>query len=233
MASATEEASASVQTVASASEELTASISEINRQVIESARISQNAVTEVKRTDTTVTTMADAASQIGDVVRLIQEIAEQTNLLALNATIEAARAGDAGKGFAVVASEVKSLANQTARATEEISKKIVMVQSASSEVVSAIRAIGSTIEQINEISKDISQAVQQQASATQEISNNVMQASEGTSQVSSSIVDVTKAATQSQKSANEVLSSAADLSKQSAILRQEIQTFLGNIRSET
>ena len=233
VASATEEASANVQTVASASEELTASIGEISRQVVESARITQNAVNEVKKTDETVTIMVDAASQIGDVVRLIQEIAEQTNLLALNATIEAARAGDAGKGFAVVASEVKNLANQTARATEEISKKIVMVQNVSSEVVAAIRTIGSTIEQINIISSDISQAVQQQASATQEITNNVMQASAGTNQVSSSIVSVTKAATESQKSANEVLISAGDLTKQSGILRNEIQSFLRNIRSGT
>ncbi len=140
VAAATEEASTSVSTVASATEELSASIGEINRQVSESSRVAQEAVDEVKKTDQTVSTLSEAAAQIGDVVKLIQDIAEQTNLLALNATIEAARAGEAGKGFAVVASEVKNLATQTARATEEISKKIVTVQTVSADAVNAIRA---------------------------------------------------------------------------------------------
>jgi methyl-accepting chemotaxis protein len=189
VAAATEEASASVQTVASAAEELSASIGEIDRQIKESSRIASDAVAEVKRTDATVSTLSDAASQIGDVVKLIQDIAEQTNLLALNATIEAARAGEAGKGFAVVASEVKNLANQTGRATEEISKKIVTVQNVSSDAVSAIREIGKTIEHINDITGVIANAMQQQTAATSEISNNVQQASAGTSEVSSSIVN--------------------------------------------
>jgi len=230
VAAATEEASTSVQTVASAAEELSASISEINRQVEESSRVAASAVSEVKRTDATVSTLSDAASQIGDVVKLIQDIAEQTNLLALNATIEAARAGEAGKGFAVVASEVKNLANQTGRATEEISSKIVTVQNVSKEAVDAIRSIGTIIEQIDEITKTISGALKQQDSATKEISNNVQQASAGTNEVSSSIVNVTHAAKESGNAANEVLGASAELSKQAEHLRREIGGFLSKIR---
>ncbi len=230
VAAATEEASASVQTVASAAEELSASIGEINHQVDESSRVAQSAVQEVKKTDETVSTLSEAAQQIGDVVKLIQDIAEQTNLLALNATIEAARAGEAGKGFAVVASEVKNLANQTAKATEEIGNKIVTVQNVSNEAVNAIRSIGSTIEKINEISGVIANAIQQQNAATREISNNVQQASAGTSEVSSSIVGVTHAASESRGAANEVSSAAAELSQQAERMRREIQTFLQEVR---
>ncbi len=231
VAAATEEASASVQTVASAAEELAASIGEINRQVGESSRVAAGAVEEVKRTNATVSTLSEAAAQIGDVVKLIQDIAEQTNLLALNATIEAARAGEAGKGFAVVASEVKNLANQTARATEEISNKIVTVQNVSTEAVSAIRGIGATIEKISEISGVIANAIQQQELATKEISNNVQQASAGTNEVSSNIVNVTHAAMESRNAANEVLQASGELSKQSEALRAEIQTFLSKVRT--
>lgn len=230
VAAATEEASASVQTVASAAEELSASIEEINRQVSESTRVAQNAVSEVKKTDQTVSTLSEAATQIGDVVKLIQDIAEQTNLLALNATIEAARAGEAGKGFAVVASEVKNLATQTGRATEEISKKIITVQSVSTQSVSAIRDIGKTIEHINEITNVIANAIQQQNAATKEISNNVQQASAGTSEVSRSIVDVTHAATESRNAADEVLQASGELSRQSERLRSEISGFLNKVR---
>lgn len=233
VAAATEEASSSVQTVASAAEELSASISEINRQVEESSRIAGDAVNEVKRTDATVSTLSDAASQIGDVVKLIQDIAEQTNLLALNATIEAARAGEAGKGFAVVASEVKNLANQTAKATEEISGKIVTVQNVSKEAVDAIRSIGSIIEHIDEITKTIFEALRQQDAATKEISNNVQQASAGTSEVSSSIVNVTHAAKESGNAAGEVLSAAGELSRQAERLRKEITEFLSRVRKST
>jgi methyl-accepting chemotaxis protein len=231
VAAATEEASASVQTVASAAEELSASISEINRQIAESTRVAGQAVEEVKKTDSTVSTLSEAAAQIGDVVKLIQDIAEQTNLLALNATIEAARAGEAGKGFAVVASEVKNLANQTGRATEEISKKIVTVQSVSNESVAAIRSIGRIIEQIDQITKTIATALSQQDMATREISNNVQQASAGTSEISNSIVNVTHAAKESRNAAEEVLDASNELSKQSETLRGEISKFLTTVRS--
>ncbi len=232
VAAATEEASASVQTVASAAEELSASIGEINHQVDESTRVAQGAVQEVKKTDATVSTLSEAAQQIGDVVKLIQDIAEQTNLLALNATIEAARAGEAGKGFAVVASEVKNLANQTAKATEEIGNKIVTVQNVSNEAVSAIRSIGTTIEKINEITGVIANAIQQQNAATREISNNVQQASAGTSEVSSSIVGVTHAASESRSASDRVLHSSSELSQQAEEMKKEIKTFLATIRKE-
>jgi len=230
VAAATEEASASVQTVASAAEELTASIGEINRQIEQSTQVATEAVAEVKRTDVTVSTLSDAASQIGDVVRLIQDIAEQTNLLALNATIEAARAGEAGKGFAVVASEVKNLANQTGRATEEISKKIVTVQNVSEQAVKAIRSIGTIIERIDEITKTIAQAIHQQESATREISNNVQQASIGTSEISSNIVNVTHAANESKGASGDVLTASVELSAQAEKLHGEIKTFVATVR---
>ncbi len=231
VAAATEEASVSVQTVASAAEELSTSIAEISRQVEESTRVTQSAVEEVKRTDATVSTLSEAATQIGDVVKLIQDIAEQTNLLALNATIEAARAGEAGKGFAVVASEVKNLATQTARATEEISKKIVTVQNVSHESVSAIRSIGTTIDHISQVASVIAQAVQQQNAATQEISQNVQQAFTGTTRVSTDIVSVTRAAGSAKEASSQVLQASADLSKQSEMLRAQINGFLNNMRS--
>lgn len=230
VAAATEEASSSIQTVASAAEELSASIGEINRQIADSSRIAANAVEEVKKTDETVSTLSEAATQIGDVVRLIQDIAEQTNLLALNATIEAARAGEAGKGFAVVASEVKNLANQTAKATEEISKKIVTVQSVSTESVNAIRSIGTIIEKIDENTKTIADALRQQDAATREISNNVQQASSGTSEISSSIVNVTHAARESQSASTDVFDAATELSKSSESLRGEVASFVAKIR---
>ncbi|MFA6280778.1 MAG: cache domain-containing protein [Bdellovibrionales bacterium] len=231
VAAATEEASSSIQTVASASEELSASIGEINRQVETSSRVAAEAVEEVKKTDATVSTLSEAAAQIGDVVKLIQDIAAQTNLLALNATIEAARAGEAGKGFAVVASEVKNLANQTGRATEEISSKIVTVQTVASESVKAIRSIGEIIEKIDEITKTIAEALCQQDAATREISNNVQQASAGTSEISSSIVSVTHAAQESRNAANEVFDSSVELSKQSDGLKKNIQDFLDKVRA--
>lgn len=231
VAAATEEASTSVQTVASAAEELSASIGEINRQIEDSKRVAATAVKEVKKTDATVSTLSEAATQIGDVVKLIQDIAEQTNLLALNATIEAARAGEAGKGFAVVASEVKNLATQTGHATEEISKKIITVQSVSAESVAAIRSIGSIIEQIDQITQMIAEALRQQDSATREISNNVNQASAGTHEISNNITNVTYAASESHKASTEVLNASDELSKQSEALRQQIQTFLHKVRA--
>lgn len=230
VAAATEEASASVQAVAAATEELSASIGEISRRVSESASVTKNAVTEVSHTDTTVSTLAEAANQIGDVVKLIQNIAKQTNLLALNATIEAARAGEAGKGFAVVASEVKNLANQTAQATEEISQKIVMIQNVSGEAAIAIQGIGKTINQLSAISGGIATAIQQQDSATREISANVQQASVGTNEVSANIVTVTDAAARSLGSSGEVLQASKELAQQAEFLRAEVQDFLSQVQ---
>jgi methyl-accepting chemotaxis protein len=230
VASATEQTSANVQTVSAAIEELSASFNEINVKVTESARISSEAVIEVKRADTTISTLSAAAVQIGDVVKLIQDIAAQTNLLALNATIEAARAGEAGRGFAVVASEVKNLANQTATATEEIAKKIATVQNVSTESVTAIRDIEKTIARTNEIAASISEAVQQQTAAAREISNNVQQASVGTAKISESIMEVNKEASESRSASNEVLGDSNKLFEQSGRLKSEIQSFLDKIR---
>lgn len=230
VASTTQEAAVSVQTVAAAAEELSASIGEINRQVSESTQIARQAVADVKKTDETVSTLSEAAEHIGDVVNLIKDIAEQTNLLALNATIEAARAGEAGKGFAVVASEVKNLANQTSKATEEIVSKIATVQSVSTESVRAIRLIGQTIERINEITAVISDAVSQQTAATKEISHHAQQALTGTNNVTTNVTSVTQAAAESQDAATEVFQNSGELSKQAQILHEEILDFLNKIK---
>jgi methyl-accepting chemotaxis protein len=231
VAAASEQASTNVQTVASAAEELSSSISEISRQVAESTRITSQAVTETEKTDAQIQGLADAAQRIGDVVKLINDIAGQTNLLALNATIEAARAGEAGKGFAVVASEVKSLANQTAKATEEISAKIAEMQSATSLSVQAVQGIGQTIGRINEIATTIASAVEEQGAATQEIARNVQQASAGTAEVSTNIVGVTKAANDTGAASTQVLGAAGELSKQSESLRGQVDAFLSKIRA--
>jgi len=230
VAAATEEASGNVSTVASAAEELAASINEINRQIKQSSEVAGQAVDEVRRTDKTVSTLSEAAGQIGEVVKLIQDIAEQTNLLALNATIEAARAGEAGKGFAVVASEVKNLANQTGRATEEISSKIATVQNVTNDAVKAIRSIGTIIEHIDEITRMIAEAIRQQEGATREISNNVQQVSAGTSEISTNIISVTDAADGSRQAAEAVLRASEELSKQSEQLSIEIKTFVSTVR---
>jgi methyl-accepting chemotaxis protein len=231
VAAASEQASTNVQTVASAAEELSSSISEISRQVAESTRITSQAVQDTERTNAQIQGLADAAQRIGDVVKLINDIAGQTNLLALNATIEAARAGEAGKGFAVVASEVKSLANQTAKATEEISAKIAEMQSATSLSVQAVQGIGETISRINEIATTIASAVEEQGAATQEIARNVQQASAGTAEVSTNIVGVTKAANDTGAASTQVLGAAGELSKQSESLRGQVDTFLSKIRA--
>ena len=231
VAAATEQASTNVQTVASASEELSASISEIGRQVEQSSSITGKAVDQAKTTSMTVDGLAKAAQRIGDVVKLIQDIASQTNLLALNATIEAARAGEAGKGFAVVASEVKTLANQTAKATEEISSQISEIQSATGETVSAIEVIGQTIAHVNEIASAIASAVQEQSAATQEIAGNVQQASKGTAEITRNIAGVTQAASETGAASSQVLSSATELSQQAEKLRGEVESFLGKIRA--
>ncbi|MGC2854006.1 protoglobin domain-containing protein [Novispirillum sp. DQ9] len=231
VATAAEEASQNVQTVASAAEELHASISEISRQVSESTRISGEAVREAERTNQLVTGLAAAADKIGAVVRLINDIASQTNLLALNATIEAARAGDAGKGFAVVANEVKNLANQTARATEEISTQIGEVQNATKSAVGAIQGIGSTISQINEIASAIAAAVEEQGAATREIARNVQEASAGTTEVTSNIHNVTEASSETGHAAKEVLTASKELSSQSERLKSKVDVFLSDIRT--
>ncbi|OEJ64638.1 methyl-accepting chemotaxis protein [Magnetovibrio blakemorei] len=231
VASASEQASANVQTVASAAEELSASISEISRQVSQSSQIAGTAVSEVQGANTKVQGLAEAANKIGAVVALITDIADQTNLLALNATIEAARAGEAGKGFAVVASEVKNLANQTAKATEEISSHISGIQSATQDAVHAIGSIGGIMNQINEISSTIAAAVEEQGAATSEIARNVEQAAIGTKEVTTNTVKVTHGASETGHAAGEVLAASKELSKQSEMLRATVDTFLNDVRS--
>lgn len=231
VAAASEEASANVQTVASAGEELTSSISEISRQVSESARISAEASDHAQKTNVQIQGLAEAAQSIGDVINLINDIASQTNLLALNATIEAARAGEAGKGFAVVASEVKNLATQTSKATEEISAKISDIQAATNQSVSAIGTITQTIGRINEISTAIASAVEEQGAATQEIARNVQEAARGTQDVSSGISQVSRVVSETGAAATQVLSSAEELSRQGETLRAEVNDFLGKIRA--
>ncbi|MBV8535527.1 MAG: cache domain-containing protein [Alphaproteobacteria bacterium] len=231
VASASEQASTNVQTVASAAEELSSSIAEISRQVAESTRIAGQAVGDAEQTNAQVQNLAAAAQKIGDVVKLINDIAGQTNLLALNATIEAARAGEAGKGFAVVASEVKSLATQTAKATEDISAQIKEIQSATTDSVRAIQGIGQTIGKINEIATTIASAVEEQGAATKEIARNVQQASVGTGNVSSNISGVTQAVGKTGTAAGDVLGASRELATQSDALRQQVNRFLSEIRA--
>ena len=231
VAAASEQASSNVQTVASASEELSSSISEISRQVAESAKIAGQAVEDAGHTNTQVQALAEAAQKIGDVVKLINDIAGQTNLLALNATIEAARAGEAGKGFAVVASEVKSLATQTAKATEDIAAQIKAIQTATGDSVSSIGGITATISRLSEIATTIASAVEEQGAATQEIARNVQQASAGTAEVSSNIAGVTEAAAETGSAAAQVLGASAELSKQSDSLRGQIDAFIAKVRA--
>ncbi|KRQ96956.1 chemotaxis protein [Bradyrhizobium jicamae] len=231
VASASGEASANVQSVASATEELSSSVTEIGRQVQESARMATDAVGQARVTNDRVSELSKAAGRIGDVVELINTIAGQTNLLALNATIEAARAGDAGRGFAVVASEVKALAEQTAKATGEISQQINGIQGATQESVNAIKEISGTIERLAEISSAIAAAVEEQGAATQEISRNVQQAARGTQQVSSNITDVQRGASETGAASSQVLSAAQSLSGDSNRLRHEVGKFLESVRA--
>ena len=231
VAGASEEASSNMQSVATATEELSASVDEIGRRVRDSNRIAEDAVLQAQQTDGRIGKLSRAAQEIGDVVKLITAIAEQTNLLALNATIEAARAGDAGRGFAVVAAEVKSLASQTAKATDEISNHIAGMQGATQESVTAIKAIGGTISQISGISSEIASAVEQQSSATQEIARNVQNVAKGTHEAASSIMQVNRGATETGAASEEVLNSARTLSSESARLRQELDRFMANIRA--
>ena len=229
VASASEQASTNVQTVASAAEELSHSISEIARQVAKSSQVAAAAVRQAGETSDTMRTLAEAADRIGEVVRLINDIASQTNLLALNATIEAARAGEAGKGFAVVASEVKSLANQTARATEDIKNQVTEIQTAAARAVEAIGSIDTTIREIDEIGSAIAAAVEEQGAATGEIARNVQQAAAGTAQVSSNIAGVNEAVSETGRTADSVLAGAQELSRQSESLRQHFDGFMREV----
>jgi len=220
-----------VQTVASATDEMAASVAEIGRQVQESSRIAAEAVTQAQKTDARITALALAADRIGDVTKLITTIAEQTNLLALNATIEAARAGEAGRGFAVVAQEVKALASQTAKATSEISTQIGEIQIATRDSVSAIKEIGGTIGRVSEIATTIAAAIEEQGAATQEIARNVQQAAEGTSEVASNAAEVNRSATEAGSASSQVLASAKLLATESARLKREMDRFLTTIRA--
>jgi methyl-accepting chemotaxis protein len=231
VAAASEEASTNVQSVASATEELSSSITEISRQVQESARMANEAVDQARRTNDRVSDLSKAAARIGDVVELINTIAGQTNLLALNATIEAARAGEAGRGFAVVASEVKALAEQTAKATDEIGQQVSGIQGATQESVGAIKEISGTIEKLSEIASAIAAAVEEQGAATQEISRNVQQAAQGTQQVSANITDVQRGATDTGSASSQVLSAAQSLSNDSDRLKTEVSRFLDSVRA--
>ncbi|MEO3429233.1 methyl-accepting chemotaxis protein [Pelagibius sp. CAU 1746] len=231
VAAAAEQASASVQTVAASSEEMASSINEIARQVDESTQGTSDAKTEAEQTDSVVRELASAAQKIGEVVTLISDIAEQTNLLALNATIEAARAGEAGKGFAVVASEVKSLAQQTAKATEEIASQIDGIQTTTDSAVQAIARIKSTIVKVDEIAGSISAAIEEQTAAVAEISSNTQQAAAGTQEVSTNITDVHKRAEQTGTAARQALEAATGLSQRSGELNQKVMEFLSSIRA--
>jgi methyl-accepting chemotaxis protein len=231
VAGASEQASSNMQSVAAATEELSISVDEIGRRVRESNQIAEAAVLQAQQTDGRIGKLSRAAQEIGDVVKLITAIAEQTNLLALNATIEAARAGEAGRGFAVVASEVKSLASQTAKATDEISSHILGMQGATQESVAAIKEIGGTIARISSIASTIASAVQQQSSATQEIARSVQSVAQGTHQAAANITKVNRGATETGSASEDVLNSARTLSSESTRLRQELDRFMANIRA--
>jgi methyl-accepting chemotaxis protein len=226
-----EQASDNIQSVASATEELSVSVDEIGRRVRDSNRMAEAAVSQAEQTDGRIGKLSRAAQEIGDVVKLITAIAEQTNLLALNATIEAARAGDAGRGFAVVAAEVKSLSEQTAKATDEISHHIAGMQGATQESVAAIKEIGATIGQISSIASSIASAVEQQGGATQEIARNVQSVAQGTRDATADIVEVNRGATETGAASGEVLSSAKVLSSESTRLKAELDRFMANIRA--
>src|SRR4051794_25928012 len=231
VAGASSEASGNIRSVAAAIEQMTSSVGEIGRQVLQSSSIAQSAVEHAKSTDARITALSQAAGRIGDVVKLITGIAEQTNLLALNATIEAARAGDAGRGFAVVAQEVKALAAQTAKATEEIDLQISGMQSATGESVAAIKQIGTVILRISEVSGMIAAAVEEQGAATREIARNVQMASSGAAQVGGAIADVHQGAADTGSASGQVLSSAQSLASQASQLKLEVDDFLASIRA--
>jgi methyl-accepting chemotaxis protein len=231
VAAAAEEAATNVNTVAAAAEELGSSVQEIGRQVAGSADLAQRAVHEADQTGSLVQELSTAVSRINNVVGLISNIAGQTNLLALNATIEAARAGAAGNGFAVVASEVKALAEQTAKATGEISEQIGQIQASTSQAVTSITGITGRIREINGVAASIAAAVEEQGAATQEIVRNVSQAAQGTGEVTHNIAGVAGAAEETGAAAAQVLGAASDLSRQSEHLRAEVARFLATVRA--
>lgn len=229
-AAASNQTSTNVLSVASATEELTASVGEISEQVTSSSAIARSAVKKAQNTNEMVGSLTKASQKIGDVVQLITDIAKQTKLLALNATIEATRAGEAGKGFAVVANEVKELAKQTTAATTEIAEHINGIQSATQDAVSAINDITETINNIDEISTIIAAAVAEQSSVTSDIAESTNQAASGTQEVTQSITIVTHAANETGQAANEVLANADKLLKQADVLQNEVEKFLSQIR---
>ncbi len=231
VADAAEKANQGVQLVAAAADQLTSSIGEISQQVAQSARVAGQAVEEARQTDRIVQALAEGAQRIGQVVELITGIAAQTNLLALNATIEAARAGEAGKGFAVVASEVKSLASQTARATEDIGVQIDKIQTATRDAVAAIQGIASTIEQVSSIAGAIAAAVEEQGAATAEIARNVQQAADNTSGMTENITEVSQAVKTAGLASKHVLGAAAGLARQAEQLRREVDSFVTHVKA--
>ncbi|SEH94884.1 methyl-accepting chemotaxis protein [Methylobacterium sp. 275MFSha3.1] len=231
VAGAASDAAANVNTVAAAAEELGSSVQEIGRQVSSSAELARVAVAEATNTVALVQDLSGAAAKVGDVVALISGIAAQTNLLALNATIEAARAGAAGRGFAVVASEVKALAEQTARATEEITGQIGRIQSSTGQAASAIDGIGRRIREIDGVASSIAAAVEQQGAATQEIVRNVAEAAAGTGAVTGTIASLAQSAEETGAAAAQVLGAASEMSRQSEHLGAEVARFLATVRA--
>ncbi len=223
---ASSQASTNVESVASAAEQLASSVAEINRQVTRSTQNTGRAVDEASRAGGEIRSLAEAAARIGDVVKLISDIAAQTNLLALNATIEAARAGEAGRGFAVVASEVKSLATQTAKATDEISAKVDEMQQSTTSSVAAVETIARTIDEVNEVASAIAAAVEQQGAATREIARNMQQASTSTLEVSSNINGIGAAAADTGKAAMRVNGASEHVHRQVELLRGEVTQFV-------
>jgi methyl-accepting chemotaxis protein len=231
VAGASEDASTNVQSVATAAEELFASVNEIGRQVQQSTTIAAQAVKQAEATDARISDLSQAASRIGDVVQLITAIAEQTNLLALNATIEAARAGESGRGFAVVAQEVKTLAAQTQKATGDIGAQITGMQAATQQSVGAIKEIGTTISRISEIASIIAAAVEQQSATTQEISRSINRASQSTGQVATKIGEVNRGASETGSASSQVLTSARSLANEGNRLKVEVEKFLATVRA--